>query len=81
MDLTCSKEFTDVLDDVLFIRQMKAWNILELKLFQTKRAICKCVFLPMKQSITIEHIRCQLLFFTFDRQNMFCLSWCAGPGH
>ena len=44
MDLTCSKEFTDVLDDVLFIRQMKAWNILELTLFQTKRAICKCVF-------------------------------------
>ena len=29
----------------------------------------------MKQSITIEHIRCQLLFFTFDRQNMF---FCRG---
>ncbi len=32
-------------------------------------------FFPMKQSITIEHIRCQLLFFTFDRQNMF---FCRG---
>ena len=34
MDLTRSKEFTDVLDDVLFIRQMKAWNILEPRCFR-----------------------------------------------